>query len=428
MNNSRLLRRFMILLVFIAGIMLRFHNLNWDNGLLFHPDELNIGIAVTRVNLFTSLDPGFYAYNGLTIYLYKALGHLTGFLTGNSGWHTDLGKILLIGRHVSAVASSISLLLIYLLARRFFDKPTAFLALSLMAFNTGLIQCAHFAVTESLLTFFLLLAALLTDYCRQKENAFARLLPCLVCDLAIACKTSALSFLLIPFSAFFIGHAGRPDLAAAVKKAFFCTFILLIVFIAASPYSLINYRAFASSMTYEGGVVHGSIRVPYTLQFCNTIPYYPWLASLYWLCSPLPAITGGIGLLILLITGIRLFISPQNGRCAAIKLTNTENGIPGRIRALPLLLFALFYAMYIGTWHTKFVRYLIPLLPIIILGSAWACIKIKMRFNRTGTIILGAVLVSSGIWSACFFSIYCRPSTRIAASSWLYENLPPKAE
>lgn len=408
MNKSQFIRYVMIFLIILSGVILRFHNSNWDNGLLFHPDELNIGIAVSKIKLFTNLDPEFYAYNGLTIYLYKALGHVAAFFTDNPAWHTDLSKILLIGRHVSAIVSSISSGLIYILARRFFDAQTAFFALALSAFNAGLIQCAHFAVTESLLVFFLLLIALLADLCQQRERPVVRFLLGIVCALAIACKTSALSFLLIPVSAWLMNQPGRQSPAVIARRAVFYCFIIIAVFFITSPYSLINYQAFARSMAYEGGVVHGSVRVPYTLQFHDTTPFVPWLGSLYWLCSPLPVITGGVAMLVLLTSGIRLFSD--------------------RTRVLPILLFAFFYALYIGTWHTKFVRYLVPLLPVILLCSAWACTRVKARFNRIGTFIIIAVIGSSGIWGASFFSIYCRPSTRIAASKWVYENIPEKSK
>ena len=173
MKQSFFLHRLMLLAIILTGGLLRFYNLNWDSGLLFHPDEMNIGIAMAKISFPDSLNPGFFAYNGFSLYLYKAAAIVVAALTGDQSWVDEMGRSLLVGRHISAAASTISLPLIYLLGIRIADRQTAFLATALAAFNTGLIQCAHFAVTESLLVFFLLLAALCAQICTAGQSRAA---------------------------------------------------------------------------------------------------------------------------------------------------------------------------------------------------------------------------------------------------------------
>ena len=45
----------------IIGFLLRFYGINWDNGLLFHPDERQLLMISSQMNL-NNLDPGWYNY------------------------------------------------------------------------------------------------------------------------------------------------------------------------------------------------------------------------------------------------------------------------------------------------------------------------------------------------------------------------------
>src|SRR3990167_5652414 len=90
------------LLIFLLIVTLysRFVNLNWDSGWGFHPDENNLWGASRRVELFTKLDPEFYAYGGFPIYLYSLL----------------VNKVE--ARAVSAVAQVLIVILLFITGRR----------------------------------------------------------------------------------------------------------------------------------------------------------------------------------------------------------------------------------------------------------------------------------------------------------------------
>jgi hypothetical protein len=64
--------------VIAAAAFLRFYNLNWDNGLLFHPDEANLIHATQRLSIPSQLDPDFFAYNGFPMYLYRVSTDMVG--------------------------------------------------------------------------------------------------------------------------------------------------------------------------------------------------------------------------------------------------------------------------------------------------------------------------------------------------------------
>lgn len=428
MINSKLLHYGFLVAVILIGALLRFYNLSWDNGLLFHPDELNMGIAMSRIHFFDSLDPGFYAYNGFSLYLYKAVAVAVAHATGNPRWADDLSMTLLVGRHISAFVSSFSLLLVYLLGLRLANRRAAFLATALTAFNVGLIQCAHFAVTESLLVFFLLLTAICAYESVYGKSAIWFGVLCLVSGLAIGTKTSALSFLIFVSIAVVARMRRWQDLPFILLRLLFAGAAISAVVIAVSPYSFINLPSFISSMSYEGGVVNGSVRVPYTLQFKDTIPVLPWINSLYWLCTPPVALAGMVGIAVWLGGIMKAGFFLCRKRLAQFSEI-IDNGFSGqnRLAAFSLLLFAVVYGAIIGFWHTKFVRYLLPLLPVVLLGAAWATEIVRRRFMRLGIVFVVVLLGTTGVWSACYFSIYLRPNSRIAASQWLYDNVQPRS-
>ncbi|MFZ2956372.1 MAG: glycosyltransferase family 39 protein [Candidatus Ozemobacteraceae bacterium] len=430
--STRFLSIVSLVAVFGIGALLRSYNLSWDGGHLYHPDEMNIAFAMANIRLFDHLDPGFYAYNGFSLYLYKFIVTGIAWMTGDLSWTTDLGRMVLAGRHVSAVVSTLSLGLIYILGSRLAGTRVAFLATALSAFNVGLFQCAHFAVTESLLVFFLLLTALCTSLYIDR-GGYRGLLLSLVLGVAIGTKTSALSFLIFPLFVILYKIKAWGDfpihgssektcrdwrivlkhIPFAILKVVLGAFFLAGIAFAVSPYSILNLDAFRSSMAYEGGVVQGSVRVPYTLQFCDTVPYIPCLQGLFWLCTPPVALLGIIGLVVWLFSSVKAWL-----------FNRTAPSLASSPAVIPFLLFGLGYGAYIGLWYAKFVRYLIPLIPVISLCSAWTVETVRRRFPRLATILVILLLGGSGIWSACFFSIYARPSSRTAASAWLYDAIP----
>ncbi|MBI5614071.1 hypothetical protein HY947_04065, partial [Candidatus Gottesmanbacteria bacterium] len=111
--KTKLSTKSILFITVIFGAILRFSYINWDSYQSFHPDERNIAWAVTRISFFDQLNPQFFAYGGLPIYVYKALSNSVSTLTRDPSWTSDWGKIAVVGRFVSAFLSTLSILLIY---------------------------------------------------------------------------------------------------------------------------------------------------------------------------------------------------------------------------------------------------------------------------------------------------------------------------
>lgn len=390
------------------GAFFRFYNLNWDQGHFFHPDERNIAAAVSQIHFFGQLDPKFFAYGSFPIYLIRSAGDSIGFLTNNSRWVYDWERINLISRGISALLSSLTIILVFLVGQKIWEKKVGLIASFLTAFTVSLIQTAHYGVTESMLVFWLMIILFLSLKLLEQPTLKEYLRLGLIFGLAVATKVSALSFLIIPILAhFFVSFKERKQFKYLnyQLRLLFSIIISFLTFIFFSPYVFLSWKSFRESMDYESGVATGKLKVVYVLQFEKTFPYLFQLKNLIWQAGPV-AILGFIAFLFL------IFL--------AIKKRDKH--------LLIFLSFPILYFAYIGSWYTKFIRYMVPLIPFIILSTAWFLVEIQKKWHLLGKIILTLALFSSLLWSIAFFSIYTKESTRITASRWIYQNIPKESK
>jgi YYY domain-containing protein len=97
-----------------------------------------------------------------------------------------------------------------------------------------------------------------------------------------------------------------------------------------------------------------------------------------------------------------------------------------------------FYFLFMGTRWVKSIRYFLPIYPTLLLLAGWLLIYLYERAKakddgRTyarrllawAAILL--VVIPTLLWANAFVQIYQQPVTRVAASEWMYENVPSAA-
>ena len=94
------------------------------------------------------------------------------------------------------------------------------------------------------------------------------------------------------------------------------------------------------------------------------------------------------------------------------------------------------YFLFMATRWVKSIRYFLPIYPTLLILGAWALVTIwqmaKDRDAETNKVFrrIGAgalvllVVVPTFLWAWAFLDTYKQPMTRIAASEWMYENIP----
>ncbi len=419
--------------IFLFGFLLRFTNLNWDSYLAFHPDERNISWAVTRIHFFDQMNPKFFAYGGLPIYTYRALAELVSALTHDTNWIFDWGHIAVIGRYVSATLSSVSILLIYIVARSFFSQAVGLTSAFFLAFSPWAIREAHFATTETSLVFFVLCILWRSLAFLKKPTISGSIILGTLIGLATAAKTTSVLFLLIPFVSALYSMRTLYRQHKTHRQFFFQTVVFVTIFVSAltltfvllSPYTILDWQHFTESMSYESGVALGRFPVPYTYQFFNTIPYLYQVKTMLWQAG-LVAIGGLIGITVLMIMVVAEFIPRRIS-----KFISRSKQSRTKVRYYVLfLIFPIVYFLWQGSWYTKFARYNIPFLPFLTISASWLMVFLfnkishKKFYSLICLFVYLIICLFHAWWGFANWTIYTRPQTRVAASQWMFEYIP----
>ena len=93
-----------------------------------------------------------------------------------------------------------------------------------------------------------------------------------------------------------------------------------------------------------------------------------------------------------------------------------------------------FYFLWQSLQFNPTMRYQLPIYPLLAMMAAWFVFELagvnierfqRFNFSRVAAAVLGiTVLVLTAIWAFAFHSIYLRDEPRIAASRWIFQNIP----
>src|SRR3990170_3259884 len=126
----------LLALVVMAALALRLYGLNWDDGHMLHPDERMIlmtvqgGINLSPLELDRLLDPKasplnphFFAYGSFPLYLLKLLSQLLSIIQQSLAGQ----DLRLVGRALSALFDTGTVILVYLLGSRIHSRRVGLL-------------------------------------------------------------------------------------------------------------------------------------------------------------------------------------------------------------------------------------------------------------------------------------------------------------
>jgi hypothetical protein len=397
-----------LVVVTLLGAYLRFYKLDWGNGNFFHPDEYHIAGSADQLHFPDQMHPHFFAYGTFTIYLIYFTKLIISSVVQNINLNT-----FLIGRFYSALFSTLTIPLIYLIGKRFLKSTNALLAAFFIAITPGLIQQAHFTTPESILTFWLLMALYFGILWLKKEKQYYLLLSAVSAGLAMATKVVALTLLPV-IMVLPITKIKKPLLK---NKKLFVRIILIasiavLTFVIVFPYSLLAKDEFVSSMRYETGVGRGDPLVFYIRQFIGTKPFIFQMEKIFpYALGPLLIAAGFIGLVAIFVTSIK-------------EITYKKRDYT------KMLVVAVFLSLFLPNifLFAKWTRFMAPSLPFFALFTAYlieTVNNIKRRFLKNILLItLSLLLVANLTWTMMFFSIYTRDDVRVTATEWINENLP----
>jgi 4-amino-4-deoxy-L-arabinose transferase-like glycosyltransferase len=416
-SRLRLSRETLLLAaILVAAAALRLFGLNWDDGQWLHPDERQIYFVVGSLDWPHSLtealspdsplNPKFFAYGSLPIYLLKLVTALLARLWPTLGSESNLH---LVGRPLAVLFDLGTVYLTYRLARVLFPSPSsqrglrrdALVAAALVGLAVLHVQLARFYTADPLLTFFVMLTLNMGADVAQGKGWRRHAALGTALGLTLATKVSAAPLILVVLVALDVRRRTyKTGWPAVILGAIGVLAVATVVFLLAQPYALIDWRTFVDQTAREAQIARGTLATPYTLQYAGTIPflYSMWQTALWGLGLPL-GLVAWAGLVMVLIRWLR-----RAPRAESL-----------------LLAWVGPYFVVNGLLYTRYLRYMLPLTPILCILGVRLLVSLKRRPLRIAATwgVMGMTL----IYSLAFVSIYATPHSWVTASEWIYREV-----
>ncbi|HVN76725.1 MAG TPA: glycosyltransferase family 39 protein, partial [Thermoanaerobaculaceae bacterium] len=395
--------RSLALALLAAALAVRLFGLNFDQSHYFHPDERRIAEAVTQLSFRPlQLDPHFFAYGSFPFYVTKAV---TSVLSVTNRWFSSYDSAVLTGRALSALWGTATVALLMLLGRRLFGSRTALLAGALLGATVLHVQNSHFATTDVPLTFLVLLALTFMVAAAESGGVAAFAGAGAAIGLAVATKFSALPLLLPLAVAAAVMWRRERNARRAVACLALAGACALAAFAVGEPYALLDSRAWIHDILEQSHMVRHAGDVPYTNQYVG-VPkvVYDVREMVVWGMGPL---------------------------LGAAALIGTARRLRPKARPVPssdwiLLAWVVPFFAVTCSFDVKFVRYLLPIYPPLVLwGAAW--LQRWAERARAGRWARGTVVAGTGLYLLAFLAIYTRPHSAVSASAWFYDHAEPGA-
>ncbi|HEX2922817.1 MAG TPA: glycosyltransferase family 39 protein [Chloroflexota bacterium] len=394
------------------GLVLRLAGMGWGLPFAYQPEETSIYVRwAIEFALHGQINPHYFQNPSLLIYL-LGLEFLGVFAFGRVlQFGQDAGDLYMVfrgeqdlfyglSRFNSVILGVATVLVVYLIARRWWGERGALLASLLLAVNFLHVRNSQYAVNDVPSTFFLVLSFYFA--CRVADGGRLRdyLLAGLMAGLAASTKYNAGMVVVSVAAAYWVHH---PNLAARLKPAALIgpigsAIAALFGFVLGTPFSVLSFEEFQSGFLEQ--LAMGSA---------------PWSgqsqAPTAWIF--ITGIVQGAGLVatILALVGVVLLWR--------------------RDRRQGAMLFSFFicYLGFMGSMELFFVRWVVPAMPFVALAAGYGLIRILdlPSFSRNRYLAIGLVLLAllqPAVYSLKLDWLLQQKDTRQEANEWAERNIP----
>jgi hypothetical protein len=413
-------QRLILFAIILLAASFRLYNLNWDQGHHLHPDERAIVMTVDRLSLPDSLseffskespwNPQFFAYGSLPMYLLRTAGSTLSAFDPAYGTYASIN---LVGRFLSALADLTTIILIFKIGRLILGRPVGLLAAFFYAVSVLPIQLSHFFAVDTFLTLFITATLYLLLKFNESPSTKNALLAGLFFGLSLATKISS-ALLIVPVGLTLTAVAWRSPHSQKFTKSLLKHTLLagtaaFLTFAFFMPYALIDFQNFWQQTITQSQLTKDPFYFPYTLQYVGKTPYWYEFKNIFlWGLGP--------ALASLSFTGAAYFAYLMFGKNKNIR----------RSQKIILFSFFIIYSLIVGNFAVGFMRYMLPVYPLLALFAATFAYRILQALTNNSVRLIAycLLLIGSIVWPLSFAQIYTRPNTRIQASNWIYEYVP----
>jgi hypothetical protein len=332
----------------------------------------------------------------------------------------------LVARPLAALADLTTIYLTFRLAHRLSADEgrtgrgpwPGYLAAALVSLAVIHVQQARFYTADVLLTTFVLLTLNLAASV-EGRSPWHRAALGVALGLALSTKISAAPLILVPFVTSYsqathsdpplrLAHLPAPLVRSliALQRMVLPVAVAGLVFVITQPYVLIDWQTFLSHTFRESRIARGVQDVPYTIQFTGTLPilYPAWQTALWGLGLP---------------TGLAAWAGFGGSLVRWLRGGTSDDAL--------LLSWAGPYFLIVALLYTKYLRYMLPLVPILCIMAAQLLVS-RTRRRTHGQLPARAVtallLSASAVYALLYVGIYAKHHSWVAASEWIYRNVP----
>ncbi|MFP6653715.1 MAG: glycosyltransferase family 39 protein, partial [Dehalococcoidia bacterium] len=474
-----------LLIVVALALFLRMYGLNWDEGFSWtpHPDERAILSKVESISpptlgeidvLFDAEEspwnPRWFAYGSFPLYLLKGVELLYELVPGSD----DLRDLRITGRVISGLVDVATVVAVFGLGRMLYSRKVGLFAAGLVAIAVIHIQLSHFFAVDTFLALFTVLTMFFLVRVARHGNSRDSILAGLFIGLGLATKVS-----LAPIGAAYVMahvmYAGglllsgnqsaglvADRISAAVKNAIYGAWAIGITFFIVQPYAILDWDRFYADVTEQSEMVRRIRDYPYTRQYVDTTPFlYQARQLVTWgLGWPLGLLawagviyagfrgmrfSGGVlyvivgwtlPMAVLMVSNSMLGMLVASGiAVGALLVSMPFRRAETRAEAF-LLAWVAPYFFITGTFEVKFLRYLIPITPFLLLFAARLTVDM-LEFGsqaRRGSVaaIAGPIMTvgialgfaATAFYSISYLGIYNDTHPAVEASEWINEYAP----
>jgi len=414
----------------IGALLLRLQGINWDSGFHFHPDERMLIMVSERITFFSNMNPDFFNYGSLPVYILGGLAQLIDTLLKTQFDSYD--GLLVLGRILSTTIDVGVTYFVYRISRILFrNKITSLWCAFFYAIAFFPIQNSHFFIVDTFLNFFATLLIYVLLVYQHRPSVKKIIIVGFVFAACLTTKVTALVF--APVIVLAVILQKRKHTSPIHALIFFSINGLLLLFTTIlfsfmfMPYAFLEYEQFYREVSMQLQMNSNPYIFPYTLQYVGTIPYLYYLKNIFfWGLGPIISIFTLIGILNI-ITKLRV---------ASCELGIKKFMVRYTIHDARYMIYALFYLLYflvIGKSSVKFMRYMLLMYPFFVILAGYGFNRVTQFVNRSSlsknfkryTIHATRITALSAIlWTYMFLNIYTTPSTRIQATDWINLNIP----
>ena len=341
--------------------------------------------------------------------LYYILGYAVGWFDSANDFAlsflTDPSAFYLIGRVLTVAISTATVYALYYVGRQLYSRKAGLIAALFLACAPLVCGVAHFTLTDTPLALFCVLAfvSMHKIVTTGKLNYYA--MSGLIVGLGASIKYNALALVVPLLTAHLLWlWQSKAGLVRSVfhKGAGLSLLFIVLGFVIGCPFSIVDTSTFYNDLCHQLSRIHatGNINAEYSSPFLYYIEV---------------ALVDGVGL------GVSL-----------ICLAGSVWALYRHRRADILVLsFVVVYYAYLSSWKVAIDKYLLPIIPLIILlgGSALADLASKVGANkacRRSVILLVCLLVVVGPTLRAIRTDIglTRKDTRTSAKQWIEANVP----